>query len=91
MRLWATICLPARCTMLLRRVSVVWRCERRTSMPSAGSVEELKRIVEKIRSAWPLVLVWWCGRGLRIFREELMAWCEANPRRVLAGLAKNER
>src|SRR6266436_4431276 len=44
---------------------------------SAGSVEELKRIVEQIRSAWPLVRM--VVRGDSGFcREELMAWCEAN-------------
>src|SRR6267378_2942143 len=57
---------------------------------SAGSVEELKRIVEQIRSAWPLVRM--VVRGDSGFcREELMAWCEANRVEYLLGLAKNER
>src|SRR6266446_2137822 len=57
---------------------------------SAGSVEELKRIVEQIRSAWPLVRM--VARGDSGFcREELMAWCEANRVEYLLGLAKNER
>ena len=44
---------------------------------SAGSVEELKRIVAQIRSAWPQVRI--VVRGDSGFcREELMAWCEAN-------------
>ena len=57
---------------------------------SAGSVEELQRIVGQIRSAWPLVRI--VVRGDSGFcREELMAWCEANRVEYLLGLAKNER
>jgi hypothetical protein len=57
---------------------------------SAGSLEELQRIVEQIRSAWPLVRI--VVRGDCGFcREELMAWCEANRVDYLLGLAKNER
>ena len=56
---------------------------------SAGGVEELQRIVEQIRSAWPLVRI--VVRGDSGFcREELMAWCEANRVDYLLGLAKNE-
>ena len=57
---------------------------------SAGSVEELKRIAEQIRSAWPEVRM--VVRGDSGFcREELMGWCEANRVDYLLGLAKNER
>jgi hypothetical protein len=57
---------------------------------SAGSVEELQRIVEQIRSAWPGVRM--VVRGDSGFcREELMAWCEGNGVDYLLGLAKNER
>src|SRR5436853_3440364 len=43
---------------------------------SAGSVEELKRIVAQIRSAWSPVRI--VVRGDSGFcREELLAWCEA--------------
>ena len=57
---------------------------------SAGSVEELKRIVKQIRSVWPLVRI--VVRGDSGFcREELMAWCEAERVDYLLGLAKNER
>jgi hypothetical protein len=56
----------------------------------AGSVEELQRIVEQIRSAWPQVRI--VVRGDSGFcREELMAWCETNRVEYLLGLAKNER
>jgi Transposase DDE domain group 1 len=57
---------------------------------SAGSVEELQRIVAQIRSAWPRVGI--LVRGDSGFcREELMAWCETNRVEYLLGLAKNER
>jgi hypothetical protein len=57
---------------------------------SAGSVEELQRIVAQIRSAWPQVRL--VVRGDSGFcREELLAWCEVNRVEYLLGLAKNER
>src|SRR6202795_351776 len=57
---------------------------------SAGSVEELKRIVKQIRSRWPRVRI--VVRGDSGFcREELMAWCEAEGVDYLLGLSKNER
>jgi hypothetical protein len=57
---------------------------------SAGSVEELERIVAQIRCAWPQVRM--VVRGDSGFcREELMAWCEAQGVDYLLGLAKNDR
>jgi Transposase DDE domain group 1 len=57
---------------------------------SAGSVEELQRIVSQIRCAWPQVRI--VVRGDSGFcREELLAWCEANRVEYLLGLAKNDR
>jgi hypothetical protein len=57
---------------------------------SAGSVEELQRIVAQIRSAWSQVRI--VVRGDSGFcREELMVWCEAEGVDYLLGLAKNER
>jgi hypothetical protein len=57
---------------------------------SAGSVEELKRIVAQIRSVWSRVRI--VVRGDSGFcREELMAWCAAEGVDYLLGLAKNER
>ena len=56
----------------------------------AGSVEELRRIVAQIRSAWPEVRM--VVRGDSGFcREELLSWCEAEGVDYLLGLAKNER
>jgi Transposase DDE domain group 1 len=57
---------------------------------SAGSVEELQRIVKQIRAVWPEVRI--LVRGDSGFcREELMAWCEAEGVDYVLGLAKNER
>lgn len=57
---------------------------------SAGSVEEVARIVGHIRQAWPRVRI--VLRGDSAFaRERLMAWCEDNRVDYLFGLARNER
>ena len=57
---------------------------------SAGSLEEVERIVRQIRARWP---------GVRILlradagfcREELMAWCETQDVDYVFGFARNER
>jgi hypothetical protein len=57
---------------------------------SAGSVEELERIVAQIRARWPETKI--IIRGDSGFcREAIMAWCEANQVDFVLGLAKNER
>ena len=57
---------------------------------SAGSREELERIVNQIRQTWPKVKI--TIRGDSGFcREELMAWGEQNRVDYVLGLAKNER
>jgi len=57
---------------------------------SAGSVEELERIVGQIRERWPVVQI--VIRGDSGFcREELMVWCESNKVDYVLGLAKNDR
>src|ERR1035441_9419250 len=57
---------------------------------AAGSVAELQRIVQQIRSAWPQVRI--IVRGDSGFcREEVRAWGEAEGVDYLLGLAKNER
>jgi hypothetical protein len=57
---------------------------------SAGSVEEVERIVGQIREAWPRVRI--VLRGDSAFaRERLMAWCEDNRVDYLFGLARNAR
>ena len=56
----------------------------------AGAVEELARVIARIRAAWPDVRIW-----LRAYsgfaRDALMNWCESNGVDFLFGLAKNER
>lgn len=57
---------------------------------SAGSVEEVARIVEQIRRRWPRVrMVLRADSGF--CREELMAWCEKHRVDYVFGLARNCR
>jgi len=57
---------------------------------SAGSVDELARIVSQIRVRWPTTRI--VIRGDAGFcREAIMAWCEANKVRYVLGLARNQR
>ena len=57
---------------------------------SAGSVEEIARIVRQIRERWPQLRILLRGDS-GFAREALMAWCEANGVDFLFGLARNER
>ena len=57
---------------------------------SAGSVEEVARIVAQIRTRWPRVRIL-LRADSGFAREALMAWCEANRVDYLFGLARNER
>ena len=57
---------------------------------SAGSVEEVARIVAQIRQRWPKVRILLRGDS-GFAREALMAWCENNGVDYLFGLAKNRR
>ena len=57
---------------------------------SAGSVEELTRIVGRIRRRWPKTRI--VVRGDSGFcREPLMRWCEDNGLGYVFGLARNAR
>lgn len=57
---------------------------------SAGTVEELERIVGQIREAWPAIRI--IVRADSGFcRDSIMSWCEANGIDFVFGLAKNER
>ena len=55
-----------------------------------GSLEEMKRIVTQIRTAWPEVKILLRGDS-GFCRNQLMNWCEANKVDFLFGLAKNQR
>ena len=57
---------------------------------SAGSIEEVARIVTQIRQRWPRVRIL-LRADSGFAREALMAWCENNGIDFLFGLAKNRR
>ncbi len=57
---------------------------------AAGTVEEVERIVERVRLVWPDTRI--IIRGDSGFcREEIMVWCEDNDVDYLVGVAKNSR
>jgi hypothetical protein len=57
---------------------------------AAGTVEELARIVGRIRSSWPKTRI--IVRGDSGFcREDLMAWCEGHSVAYVLGVPKNSR
>jgi hypothetical protein len=57
---------------------------------SAGSIEELARIVTQIRRRWPKVRIL-LRADSGFARDGLMTWCETNGVDFLFGLAKNSR
>jgi hypothetical protein len=57
---------------------------------AAGTVEEVARVVARIRARWPRTRIL-LRADSGFAREELMAWCEANGVDFLFGLARNER
>jgi hypothetical protein len=66
------------------------RLRRSNIDASAGSVEELTKIVGKIREQWPETEI--CIRGDSGFcREEIMGWCEENNVHYILGIARNQR
>ncbi len=58
---------------------------------AAGTVEDLERIVRRLREAWPAVEIW--VRGDSSFaREEIMGWCEKQSRvEYVLGFARNPK
>lgn len=57
---------------------------------STGTIDELQRIVSRLRGVWPKVkLTIRADSGF--CREEIMNWCEANDVDYVLGLAKNDR
>lgn len=57
---------------------------------SAGTVDELQRIVAHIRQSWPKVEIL-VRADSGFCREEIMAWCENNAVDYVLGLARNPR
>lgn len=57
---------------------------------AAGSLEEVKRIVGRLRAAWPEVeIILRAGSGF--CREELMKWCEGHGVGYVFGFARNDK
>src|SRR5664279_2577273 len=57
---------------------------------SAGSLEEVQRIVKRLRFTWPdAKIILRADSGF--CRDSLMSWCEKNRVGYVFGLAKNER
>jgi len=57
---------------------------------AAGSLEEVQRIVRRLRFTWPEVaIILRADSGF--CRDDLMSWCEKNRVGYVFGLAKNER
>jgi hypothetical protein len=57
---------------------------------SAGAVEEVARVVARVRARWPRVRILLRGDS-GFAREALMAWCEQHRVDYLFGLARNAR
>jgi hypothetical protein len=57
---------------------------------SAGSLEELQRIVAQIRARWPQVEIW-LRADSGFARDTIMTWCEQNDVGYVLGLARNSR
>jgi hypothetical protein len=57
---------------------------------AAGAVEEVTRIIRRIRARWPRVRIL-LRADSGFCREALMAWCEVNRVDFLFGLARNAR
>jgi hypothetical protein len=57
---------------------------------SAGTIEEVERIVTQLRQRWPYVRIL-LRADSGFTRETIMAWCEANRVDYLFGLARNTR
>ena len=66
------------------------RLRRANIDASAGSIEEVARIVAQIRERWPEVRIL-LRADSGFTRDDLMTWCEQNDVDYLFGLAKNDR
>src|SRR6266508_3530251 len=57
---------------------------------AAGAVEEVARVIARIRARWPHTRIM-LRADSGFARDDLMAWCEANDVDFVFGLARNER
>ena len=80
----------------LRPSNIAWPPKRGwgpvspTGGQAAGAVEEVARIIERIRQAWPRVQIL-LRADSGFARDALMTWCEANRVDYVFGLARNPR
>ena len=58
--------------------------------PASGALNEIERIVKRLRAEWPGVRIWLRGDS-GFSRDEIMTWCEGNEVDYLLGQAKNKR
>jgi len=66
------------------------KLRRANTDASAGAVEEVARLVARIRATWPRVQIL-LRADSGFARDELMAWCEASGVGYVFGLARNAR
>src|SRR5947207_15401524 len=69
---------------------LVAKLQRADIDAAAGAVEEVARVVARIRARWPRTRIL-LRADPGFAREDLMAWCEANGVDFVLGLQKNER
>ena len=69
---------------------LVAKLRRADGDPAAGVVEEVERLVARIRAKWPNVRIL-LRADSDFARDVLMVWCEDNNADFLLGLGKNER
>jgi hypothetical protein len=59
--------------------------------PASGALDEIKRIVKRLRERWPEVRIWFRGDS-GFSRDEIMTWCEQTEGvEYLFGQARNQR
>ena len=75
---------------ILRPASAGGQLRRSNIDASAGAVEEVARVITRIRSRWPRARIL-LRADAGFAREALMRWCELNRVDYLFGLARNER
>ena len=76
--------------MFCGRHLLVAKLRRADLDAAAGALEEVARLVARIRARWPRTRILLRANS-GFARDDLMAWCEANDVDFLLGLAQNER
>jgi hypothetical protein len=69
---------------------LVAKLRRADADAAAGAVEEVARLLARIRAAWPRTRIL-LRADSGFARDDLMTWCEANGVDFVLGLARNER